>query len=154
MTRFSLLWDFYIALAVCVRQLCCSTGYVMMAEQKTISGREECRAAPRRLSWRGWISGLCSSFRTPPFACARLAQVLHSLVSYEVDPFLHAPFRGAKSKRDVESEKNSRWPPTDTSSRLNTEQQCSACTRGWPALDLARPPFIRTPAGSWRQTLL
>jgi hypothetical protein len=36
---------------------------------------------------------------------------LVSLVSYDVDPFLQALLPGLTSKRDVESEKNSRWSP-------------------------------------------
>jgi len=36
---------------------------------------------------------------------------LVSLAFYDVDPFLQALFPGLTSKRDVESEKNSRWSP-------------------------------------------
>jgi hypothetical protein len=48
-------------------------------------------------------------FHTPPVhvqGCSGLV----SLVSYAADPFLRALLPGLMSKRDVESEKNNRWP--------------------------------------------
>lgn len=93
-----------------VGQLRRSTGYVMIAGQLTISGREACREAPLRFHSMTRLVGYVLLSRVP---CVHVQDCsgLKSLVSYDVDPFLQAPFSGLTSKRDVESKKNSRWSP-------------------------------------------